>query len=203
VNSILLVVHGCMRVAAEDTIGAALTCVFQSSRGNLGRHPEPARVETVDEPHDGLAFEIKFLQRQIERCSELAEPDIIDLKTIELMAVDRDVAQSVVLPGIALVHADADQVRHDIGEAVVMIALDPDDFDVAFGIRKFANVAQELPVVFGEAGEVEIGKDVAQQNQPLKTVFFKHARRFSRVTGLCTEVQVGKDQRVVHGQIHN
>jgi hypothetical protein len=28
-------------------------------------------------------------------------------------------------------------------------------------------------------------------------------RSFARATGLCTQVQVGEDQRVVHGQIHS
>ena len=58
-------------------------------------------------------------------------------------------------------------------------------------------------MVFSEAGEVEVGEDIAQQDQPLKTVFLEHARGFAGVTGLCTEVQVGKDQRVVAMQIHN
>jgi hypothetical protein len=31
----------------------------------------------------------------------------------------------------------------------------------------------------------------------------KHASGLARMTRLCTQVQVRKDQRVVHGQIHN
>jgi hypothetical protein len=57
-------------------------------------------------------------------------------------------------------------------------------------------------VVFGEAGEVEVGENVAQEDQPLKAILFEHARGFAGVTRLCTEVQVGEDQRVVHVQIH-
>ncbi len=113
------------------------------------------------------------------------------------MTVDRDVPQSAVLPGIMLVNAHAHQVRHDVGEAVVVIALHPDDFNIAFGIRKLANIAEKLPVIFGEAGEVEVGENVAQQDQPLKAVFLEHASGFAGMTRLCTEVQVGKDQRVV------
>jgi hypothetical protein len=62
-NSILLDVHGRVRVSAKDTVGAALAGVLQRSLRNLGRHAEPARVEPVDEPHNRLAFEIKLLQR--------------------------------------------------------------------------------------------------------------------------------------------
>ena len=58
-------------------------------------------------------------------------------------------------------------------------------------------------MVFGQAGEVEVGKNVAEQDQPLKSIFLQHARGFARMTGLRTQVQVGKDQRVVAMQIHN
>src|SRR5208282_5778473 len=94
-------------------------------------------------------------------------------------------------------------MRHDVGESVVMVAFHPHDFDVALGIGKLANVAEELPVLLSEAGEVEVGKDIAEQDQALETAFLEHARRFAGVAGLCTEVQVGKDQRVVGMQIHN
>ena len=55
---------------------------------------------------------------------------------------------------------------------------------------------------FGQAGKIQVGKDVAQQDQPLEAVFLEHARGFARTTRLCTQVQVGKDQRVVARQIH-
>jgi hypothetical protein len=71
-----------------------------------------------------------------------------------------------------LVNAHAHQVRHDVGEAVVVIAFHPHDFDIALGIRQLADVAEKLPVVFGQAGEVKIGENVAQQNQPLKRFSF-------------------------------
>ena len=119
------------------------------------------------------------------------------------MTVDRDVPPTFVLPGVVLVNADADQVRHDVRQPVVVVAFHPHDLNVALGIGELANVTEELPVVFGEAGKVEVGKDVAQQDQPLKAGFLQHARGFAGVTGLCTEVQVGKDQRVVAMQIHN
>ena len=86
---------------------------------------------------------------------------------------------------------------------MIVIALDPNDLNVALGIRELADVAKKLPVLLGEAGKVEIGKNVAQQNQPLETILLEHARGFARMTGLCTEVQVGKDQRVVPVQIHS
>jgi hypothetical protein len=124
------------------------------------------------------------------------------LKAIELVAMNRDVAQSCELPGVALVNPHTDEVRHDVRQAVVVISFNPDDLNIAFGIRELADIAEKLPMVFGEAGKVKVGENVAEQDQALEAIFFQNAGGFAGVAGLCTEVQVGKDQRVVHGQIH-
>ena len=93
-------------------------------------------------------------------------------------------------------------MRHDVRQPVVVIPFHPHHFNLPLGIGQLPDVSQKLPVIFGQAGEIEIGEDVAQQNQPLKAVFLQHARSLARMTRLCTQVQVGKDQRVVHVQIH-
>ncbi len=202
-NAVLFDVDGFVSVAAENPLGFMLAGVVQRSRRNLRRHAEPARIQPVNEPGNGLALEIELLQLKIERSAQAAEAQVIYLEAVELVAVDSDVAQAFVWPRIFLVDADAHQVRHDVGEPVVVVAFHPHDLDIAFGIGELANVAQELPMFFGETGEVEVGKNVAQQDQPLKTVFLQHPRGFAGVAGLCTEVQVGKDQRVVDMQIHS
>ena len=110
---------------------------------------------------------------------------------------------ALVLPRVGLIDAHANQVRHDIGEAVIVIAFNPYDFDFTFGVGELTYVSEELPVFFGQPGEVQVRKNVAEQNQPLKTACLQHSRGFARVAGLCTEVQIGKDQRVIDMQIHN
>ncbi len=201
-NAVLFDVDGFVSVAAENPLGFMLAGIVQRSRRNLRRHAEPARIQPVNEPRNGLALEVELLQLKIERSAQAAEAQIIYLEAVELVTVDSNVAQSAILPGVFLVDADAHQVRHDVGEPVVVVAFHPHDFDVAFGIGELAYVAQELPMFFGEAGEVEVSKNVAQQDQPLKTIFLQHPRSFAGVAGLCTEVQVRKDQRVVDMQIH-
>jgi len=57
-------------------------------------------------------------------------------------------------------------------------------------------------VFLRQAGEIEVGKDIAQQDQALKAIALQHTRRFACMTRLCTQVQVGEDQRVVGMQIH-
>jgi hypothetical protein len=196
-------VHGFVSVAAENTIDIVLAGVLQRSRGHLRGHTEPTRVEPVDKPGNRLALEIELLQLEIERGANPAEAQVVDLEAIELVAVDREMLEAIELPGIVLVDADADEVRHDVGETVIVIAFHPHDLDISLRVGKFANVAEKLPVIFGETREVEVGEDVTEQNQPLEAGFLQDARGFAGMAGLCTEVQVGKDQRVVDMQIHN
>src|SRR5208283_2989156 len=47
-------------------------------------------------------------------------------------------------------------------------ALCPDDLDAALGVAELADVGEETPVLAGEAGEVEVLEDVAQQYEPLE-----------------------------------
>ena len=46
-----------------------------------------------------------------------------------------------------------------------MIAFHPDDLDLALGVGELADGGEELPVVLGEAGEVEVGEDVAEEDE--------------------------------------
>ena len=104
--------------------------------------------------------------------------------------MNRDVAQTAVLPLVVLVHAHANQVRHDIGEAVIVVAFHPHDFNAALRIRQLSNIAEEFPVVLGETREIEISEDVAQQDQPLETSLVEHAGGLPRVAGFRPKVQV-------------
>ena len=118
------------------------------------------------------------------------------------MPVHGNVPQAPILPVVLVVHAHAHQVRHDVGQAVIMIAFHPDDFDPALGIRQLADIAEEFPVLLGKPGEIQIGKDVAQQDQALEAAFLEQTGGFPRMARLRAEVQVGKDQRVVDMRIH-
>jgi hypothetical protein len=202
-DAIPLLMDGLMCVSAEDTVDAALPRIVERARCHFRRHAQPARVQPVNQPRHRIALQIELLQLQIQRCSHLTQPDPIHLKAVELVAVNRDVPSSAEFPGVVLIDLNADQVRHNVGQSVVVIALDPDDFNVSLGIRELADIAQKLPVVFGEPGKIEVGEDVAQQDQPLEAILLEHARRLARMTRLCTQVQVGEDQRVVHVQIHD
>ena len=135
VNSVLLDVDGVVRVPAENTVSVMLPRILQSSCGNLRRHAQPARVQPVNQPRNGISLEVEFLELKIERRAQGVEPYVAYLKTIELMTMDRNVPQSAVLPGITLVNAHAHKMRHDVGKAVIVIAFHPHNFNIALGIR--------------------------------------------------------------------
>src|SRR6266851_2150368 len=89
-------------------------------------------------------------------------------EAVKLMPVDRQMTQSAKFPGILLIDSDADQVRHDLRESVVVIAFYPNHFYVPLGIRKLANVSKELPMLFFQAAEIQVRKNITEQNQAVK-----------------------------------
>src|SRR6266852_9672530 len=69
---------------------------------------------------------------------------------------------------------------HDFGQAVVVIAFDPDHFNVALGIGELANEAEKFPVLFFQAPEIEVGENITQKNQPAILIFPEDAQRLAR-----------------------
>src|SRR5262249_21354642 len=79
---------------------------------------------------------------------------------------------------------------------LVMIALDPDNLDAAFGIRKFADVRKKTPVIFLEPAEVEIAEDIAEKNKPAEAVASQHPDGIARTAEARAQVQIGNNDRV-------
>jgi inorganic triphosphatase YgiF len=162
VNSVAFEIHRVMRVSAEDAVRAALARVGDRARSHLGRHAQPPRVQPVDQARERIAAQVQLLQQQVKPCAKMAERQAVDGKAIELVPVNGEMAKARVVPGVLLKHTHADEMRHDVGETEVVVALNPHHFDLALGIRQLADGAQELPVLFLEATEIEVSEDVAQ-----------------------------------------
>lgn len=111
-------------------------------------------------------------------------------------------AQPLIIPRVFLIDLYANQMRHDVGKPVIVIAFHPDHFDLPLGIRELADVAEEPPVFFGQAAKVEVGEDVSQQDQAAESVFPKNAGSRACLAAIRTKVHIGEDQRVVDRQIH-
>ena len=163
-NATLFDMDGLVRVPAENALGLVLSRILQGSCRDLWGHAQPARIQPIDEPHDRLTLEIQLLQFEIERRAQPAETNVVYLKAIKLMAVNCDVAQSRILPAVALVNPNPHEVRHNVGEPVVMIAFHPYNLDIPFGIRELADVAKKLPVIFCEPGKIKVSENVAEKD---------------------------------------
>ena len=191
-----------MRVPAKNPFCPLLPRKLQRTLRHFRRHPQPSRVQPVNQPCNRFAFEIQLLQFQVQRCSCLAQPHAVHLEAVELVPVNRKVLPLPASPRVMLVNPHAHQVRHDVRQPVVVIALHPHHLDLPFRVRELADVAEKFPVIFRQTGEIKVGKNIAQQNQSPEAAFLQDPRRFSRAARLCTQVQVGKDQRVVDKRIH-
>ncbi len=127
----------------------------RSARYFVGQQ-QPASVHAVEKSRNALGARIYFLNLQKEALAPSADPQIFLDEAIELMAVDGEVSLAVILPNVALVDRNTDQVRHQVGEAGVVVPLDPHHFHPALGIGKLANVGEEFPVLAGEAAKIKI-----------------------------------------------
>src|SRR5215470_17737463 len=112
------------------------------------------------------------------------------------MTVNRKVTSAVVLPFVLVINPNADQVRHHLRKAVVVVPFDPNDFNMTLGIRELADVAKKTPVFFLEPAEIQIGKDVAQKDQPVERRGLQHSQSLRGAAHLRAEVKVGKNDCV-------
>lgn len=110
----------------------------------------------------------------MKRREDIAETTIIHQEAIELMAVNGQMTHTVESPFVLLVDLDPDQVRHNFRKTVVMIAFHPYNFHSAFRIGKLSDVAEKLPVLFLQPAEIEVTKDVTEQNEAAKRDFLQH-----------------------------
>jgi hypothetical protein len=125
-----------MGMAAENTGRTFASRIGESPAGDFRGHPHPACAQLVEHAGDVVVARIQLLQEKVNVPQERAQAQsILDYEVIELMAVNREAALAAGLPDIFLVNGDADQVRHEFGETVVVIALHPHYFDVAPGVR--------------------------------------------------------------------
>ena len=201
-DAILLLMHCGMSMAAKNTIGTIHACMEQRTGGHLGRKPQPAGIQAVNRPGQWLAFEIKFLQLQIKPRPQIVELHVINAEPIKLVPVDRQMTEACMLPAVLLIHFYAHQVRHHIRQALVVISLDPHNFNISLRIGKLANVSEKLPMLFGETSKIKVSENIAQENEPPKAIFLQNTSGPMSAAGLRSQMHVREDQRVVWRPIH-
>jgi hypothetical protein len=149
-----------------------------------------------------LAPGIELLQGEKERGEKSRQRQVVDCEMVKLVAMNSQVTHSPETPFIFLVDLHPHQVRHDLRQSLIMVALDPDHLHPPFGIGKPADIRKKLPVLFLQAAEVQITEDVAQKDEPAEGIPLQHGQRGSRTAYFRTQVQIGENHRVETRSIH-
>ena len=157
-----------MGVTAEHPVGLLATGVQNRPGSDFMGKAKPAGVQPVRKPRKVLAFEIQLLEIEVQQGTYAAEHKVFGDKTVELVSVNGQMALAIKLPGIFLIYPHTHQVRHYGAQSAVVIALNPDDFNLALGIGKLTYETEKFPMLFGQATEIEIGKDITEQDQASK-----------------------------------
>lgn len=98
---------------AENSGGAVQPGMLERACGHLAGVPPPTRVETVNELGQAPVLEIKFLHRQERLGGQAAQQRIVAQETVELVAVNGEVAYTSELPHVFLVDRYANQMGHN------------------------------------------------------------------------------------------
>jgi hypothetical protein len=200
-DSVLFQAQRLVRVPTKHPLRIAGSCVRQSAFGDFGSQTQPFCIQPFQQPGCALA-RIELLQPQKQGRQSPGKHNVIEGEAIKLMPVDSQVPNALEAPLVFLVNLDPDQVGHYFGKPLVVVAFYPDDFHVTSGIGKLADVRKELPVLFLKAPEIQIAKNVAQEDEPAKGSFFQHCQRGFGTAYFRTQVQIGKNHRVETRSIH-
>ena len=139
---------------------------------------------------------VQLLNASVKQFADTADERIIGDETIKLVAVNREMTFALVLPDVALIDGDSDQVRHYVGETMIVIAFNPDDLNAALSIGELTNLREEEPVITVQTPKVEVGKDIAQKDQAAVGAGFENGECIPGSTDFRSEVYVRQEQRV-------
>lgn len=196
VDTVMRASDGGVRVSAEDAVCVAGGGVVERAFGYLVGQTQPAGAEAIDSVGDGFVFGIEALELLVDTNAHAGEKVILRDEAIKLMAVHGDVAEALVLPDVALVDGDAGEVRHEVGEADVVIALNPDDLLAMARVGEAADLRKETPVIAGEAIEVKVGEDVPQKDELAEVGGLEQCERVGGAADFRAEVQIGEKKRI-------
>ncbi len=191
-----------MRVSAKNTLAAPGTRVVNGPSGDLVRQAQPAGIRAIQKTRKALGVRVQFLNSIEQLLANAADKKIFADEPVKLVAMHREMALAFVLPHVALIDWNADEMRHQVREAVVMIAFHPDHRDVTLGVGELADVSEELPVVAGQAAEVEVGKNIAQQHQAAIAVRLQNVERILSPAHFGPKMDVRQNQCVVRCADH-
>jgi hypothetical protein len=183
-------VHCLVRVAAKNALNPAQLCIMQRARRNLSGQAQEPRVQLVQQPRYRFRARFDFLQLFIDPDPDLADLQVAAYPFVELVAMNCEVSLSLAPPHVTLVYRHTHQVRHYVRKPVVVVPLDPHDFNLSFWVGELADVGEKSPVFAREAAEIQVRENVAQQNQPSILDRLQNLKRFPGTAYLRPEVNV-------------
>lgn len=187
---------------AEDAIDMPGLGIRQSTIRNLRFQPQPAGIHAVQEARKGFGAVIEFLNLREQQFANPTDEGIVRDEAIELVPMNREMPLALVLPYVALVDRNAYKVRHDLGQALVVVPFHPDNFDFSFAIGELADLREKHPVLAVEPGKVEIGEDVAEKNEPPVGTGFENCKCVPCAADVRTEMYIRQEQRVTRRCLH-
>ncbi len=126
--------QGGVGMAAEHALALSGMRVADGAVGDFVRKPQPARAHAVEETREAFRLRIELLDLIEQLLARAADEQILADESVELVPMDGQMTLAVVLPNVALIHRHADQVRHQVRQAVIVIALHPDHLNLALGV---------------------------------------------------------------------
>jgi len=115
---------------------------------------------------------------------------------VELMSMKSKVPGTTELPHILLLRLQPQKAGHQRHQGAIVVAFHPYNFDASLPCRKLSQAGEKLPVGSSESMQVQITKDIAQQDQATKRSGAQQTYSVPRATSLGTQVQIRHDQRV-------
>jgi hypothetical protein len=191
-----------VRVSAKYALALPVVCIAEGSARDLVRKPQPPRTHPVEKSREAFGLRIELLNLVKQVLAHPADQQVLADEAIELMPVHRQVTLALVLPHVALIDRHADQVGHQVGQPVVVVALHPDNFNTALGIGELTNVRKKPPMLAGKPAKIQVRKNISQQDQPAKAVRLQYIQGILCTAHLRAQVDVRQDQRVVANVAH-
>src|SRR5260370_18565919 len=139
---------------------------------------------------------MQALDLRVDENPYSAQQQVIDHDAVELVAVSGEVAITAVGRGVLLIDLDPDEVGHDGGQSLIVIAFHPYHLNITLGIGKLADVRKQVPMLFLQTAEVQVVEDVAQQHQPVKSNALQHGLHIAGAAGFRDEGNIGEDDRI-------
>jgi hypothetical protein len=139
---------------------------------------------------------IELLDIRVKQLAHAADKCVVRDETIELVPVNREMALPLVLPHVTLIYGDADEMRHHLRKAVIVVPFHPHDFNATLAIRQLADLGEEVPVIAVQATEIQVGEDVAQKNEAAIGTGFKNCEGISGAADFRSKMDVRQEQRV-------